>query len=190
MQRFGEAQCIGMGNDAQVNWGLRGRRMARIKLIRLLSIRFYLLWTLWVWVYWFWMNYKFIIFFYNNYVTIFFKGLLILHLFIFLHDFHLILDYSYMNFLSTFFLFWGVEDFNTTHSTYEESNYSWSAIRGTLMILTLTGSYKRSLYHRLIFLKIRLLMHALFDPSLALLNPMFPPSFGGSFYNQSDECAL
>lgn len=102
MQRFGEVQCIGMGNDAQVNWGLRGRRMARIKLIRLLPIRFYLLWTLWVWVYWFWMNYKFIIFFYNNYVTIFYKDLLILHLFIFLHDFHLILDYSYMNFLSTF----------------------------------------------------------------------------------------
>lgn len=33
-------------------------------------------------------------------------------------------------------------------------------------------------------------MHALFDLSLALLNPIFPPSFGGSFYNQDDECTL
>ena len=57
------------------------------------------------------------------------------------------------------------------------------------MVLTLTGSYKRSLYHRLIF-KNQTINACSFDLSLALLNPTFPPSFGGSFYSQGDECTL
>ena len=55
------------------------------------------------------------------------------------------------------------------------------------MVLTLTGSYKRSLYHRLIF-KIKL--HAILDLSLALLDAIFSPSFGGPFYGQEDEYTL